>query len=472
MAEKYDAVVIGAGLGGLVSAALLANEGYKVALVEKMKGLGGAAVAIPIMDIETEFGFHGVTNGGSLVRVLDALGLSEACPMITLSPNFAIYRDGTIYDAPSKIEDYASFGYIPEADRPELMKILEEIKATKFSDCEAYDLTSWHDWVNKRTQSQAVKDWLGILANIPLTEEHLSNISAGEALRTAGDALRVGEWSVYPKNGSLNEIHRTLGKFIQEKGGDIFLKTSVQEIKIKKDVACGIIASNANGILDIDADIVVDTLPVWEVLRLVNSEVFPRWFVERLHFLEDHLQDAPSASFGITCVCKKPLNEYKTSVLLDGTETTMAAAPSYLRWLACPTNWYPEEARHGLHLWQYGPVTPRSYVSFLRQRPSIFEKEKANLWKEIYTMFPDFKEEDIVWSGGGLIARTDCTLKFPGNAWNQRIDVEAPFVRNLYFAGDTVRGWGVGMDSAASSAILASQRITGKDLGLWVVPED
>lgn len=472
MAEKYDIVIVGAGLGGLVSGALLTKKGYKVCIVEKQKGLGGAAVAIPIMGIETEFGFHGVTNEGSLVRTLDNLGLSEQCPMITLAPNFAIYRDGVIYDAPSRIEDYKDFGYIPAEDREPLMKILEEIKATKFEDCAQWDLTSWADWVGARTDSEPIKDWLGILANIPLTEEHLSNIAAGEALRTVGDALRVGEWSVYPKNGSMNEIHRVLGEYITGNGGVIKLRTAVHEIKIAKGAATGVIASDAGGLVDIDADMVIYGNAIEDLFQFVGRENFPHWFVERVNLLQEYLFDAPSASFGITCVCKKPLNDYCTAVLLDGTEPTMAAAPSYLRWLSCPTNWYPKGKFGDLHLWQYGPVTPRSYVHFLKERPSIFEKEKANLWKEIFTMFPDFKEEDIVWGGGGLIPKTDCTLKVPGNAWMQRIDVAAPAVKNLYFAGDTVRGWGVGMDSAASSGILCAQRIAGEDLGMWVVPQD
>jgi len=39
--ETYDAVVIGSGIGGLCSDALLAHWGYKTLVVEKLSRIGG-----------------------------------------------------------------------------------------------------------------------------------------------------------------------------------------------------------------------------------------------------------------------------------------------------------------------------------------------------------------------------------------------------------------------------------------------
>ena len=41
--KKFDAVVVGSGLGGLAAGALLAKAGYSVCLLERNFSLGGAA---------------------------------------------------------------------------------------------------------------------------------------------------------------------------------------------------------------------------------------------------------------------------------------------------------------------------------------------------------------------------------------------------------------------------------------------
>jgi len=43
MAEKYDAIVIGAGHNGMAAAQVLANENYKVLVLEKNNYVGGMA---------------------------------------------------------------------------------------------------------------------------------------------------------------------------------------------------------------------------------------------------------------------------------------------------------------------------------------------------------------------------------------------------------------------------------------------
>ena len=43
--KKYDAIVIGAGMGGLTAAALLARKGRKILLLEKEGQVGGYVVS-------------------------------------------------------------------------------------------------------------------------------------------------------------------------------------------------------------------------------------------------------------------------------------------------------------------------------------------------------------------------------------------------------------------------------------------
>jgi phytoene dehydrogenase-like protein len=55
---RYDVVVIGAGLGGLTAAAILAREGRKVLIIERSNSVGGAASSYKSGDLFVEGSLH------------------------------------------------------------------------------------------------------------------------------------------------------------------------------------------------------------------------------------------------------------------------------------------------------------------------------------------------------------------------------------------------------------------------------
>ncbi|MBI5129275.1 MAG: NAD(P)/FAD-dependent oxidoreductase [Rhodopseudomonas palustris] len=55
---RYDAVVIGAGLGGLTAGAILAREGRKVLVIERGNSVGGAASSYKVGDLFVEGSLH------------------------------------------------------------------------------------------------------------------------------------------------------------------------------------------------------------------------------------------------------------------------------------------------------------------------------------------------------------------------------------------------------------------------------
>ena len=58
MADQYDVIVIGAGLGGLTAAALIARAGRKTLLVERNELVGGAASTYRFGDLVVEASLH------------------------------------------------------------------------------------------------------------------------------------------------------------------------------------------------------------------------------------------------------------------------------------------------------------------------------------------------------------------------------------------------------------------------------
>jgi phytoene dehydrogenase-like protein len=56
--SRFDAVIIGSGLGGLTAGALLAKAGYSVCLLERNSGLGGAASCYKVGPLTIEAALH------------------------------------------------------------------------------------------------------------------------------------------------------------------------------------------------------------------------------------------------------------------------------------------------------------------------------------------------------------------------------------------------------------------------------
>jgi all-trans-retinol 13,14-reductase len=80
MEKEYDFVIIGSGLGGLYSAAILAKEGYSVIVLEKNRQLGGCLQIFSRDKVIFDTGVHylgGLDKGQNLYRYFDYLGLMD-----------------------------------------------------------------------------------------------------------------------------------------------------------------------------------------------------------------------------------------------------------------------------------------------------------------------------------------------------------------------------------------------------------
>ncbi|MGX9389916.1 phytoene desaturase family protein [Nitrobacteraceae bacterium UC4446_H13] len=93
----YDAVVVGAGLGGLTAAAILARAGRKVLVIERGNSVGGAASSYKVGDLFVEGSLHETSNprqpSDPKHNVLDRAGVRAAVEWIP-SNNFYEVRGG------------------------------------------------------------------------------------------------------------------------------------------------------------------------------------------------------------------------------------------------------------------------------------------------------------------------------------------------------------------------------------------
>jgi len=78
--EKFDILVIGSGMGGLVCADILGKEGFKVGVVEKNKQIGGSLQTYARDKVIFDSGVHylgGLAKGQNLYQIFQYLGIMD-----------------------------------------------------------------------------------------------------------------------------------------------------------------------------------------------------------------------------------------------------------------------------------------------------------------------------------------------------------------------------------------------------------
>lgn len=103
--KKFDAVVIGSGLGGLTAGAMLAKAGYSVCLLERNFSLGGAASVYKVGALTIESSLHQTSDPRNprdvKHHILSHLGILDEIEWKTAGPLYTV-RGGPL-DAPFEL---------------------------------------------------------------------------------------------------------------------------------------------------------------------------------------------------------------------------------------------------------------------------------------------------------------------------------------------------------------------------------
>lgn len=447
MSEKYDCIIVGAGIAGLLTGAALAQGlGLKVLMLEKTPILGGRSSVIEKEGYLVDSGIHVIRyckKSPTAVIFKKFLGKKEKLDLIELG-DAKLFSDGVWYDYPLSAAAIETTSFFNEQERGQFKKILgEEIISAK---PETLMDTNVKEWINETEQKYGIQPgpariFLETLARFMLVSYgNLEKLSVGELIAGIQLGLKAGKGACYPSGGWKSFIEGLAEKI--KINGEIRTKTKVEKVIIENKKVVGV---SVNGKV-IKASFVIVNIPSQEIFTVLDESMFPKEFVEKCKNL------LPTAGISIDYGLKQKVSDFKGSVI-SSDPFTMSIFTS---------NIDPSVAPEGQQLYTIFQPTPIDIVKDKVKSDELV----AKIEKLLEEMFPSFVQS-VKWKRIVKWPMVDGAIPFIDQHRNKRPNVKSDTIEGLYFTGDTYNGPGTGGEIAHASAELCIQTIM-KDLSLEI----
>jgi len=279
----YDVIVVGAGPGGSVCAALLANKGMKILLIEKNDRPGGKAMTVSNRGYTYEL--WPVTGGPRLNSnfevVLKELGLA---PELSSPETYVtLYRQNSSgkYDpfaqaqpddpkavSPENILGFLSWLEIQPNEMASLTRYTAETAALTPGELEALDNISFHDYLSRYDLPESLYSYIAAQCNVVFVLP-LEQLAASEGIKTMNEMAADG-FGFYHRGGYGRLFERCV-ESIEERGGDIVMGVKVKKIEVRDGKISGVSTDKGS----FTAPIVVSNAGIQPtVIRLVGEDHF------------------------------------------------------------------------------------------------------------------------------------------------------------------------------------------------------
>jgi phytoene dehydrogenase-like protein len=115
--KRYDVIVVGAGISGLLAALTLSKHGKKVLVLEKRQHLGGNCNSYMVDGYQVDTGAHAITHliEGPLKRLMD--NYFDFLPVFEEYGHYYVRTENTFVKVPSNLKDFVTFDVLPRKDR-------------------------------------------------------------------------------------------------------------------------------------------------------------------------------------------------------------------------------------------------------------------------------------------------------------------------------------------------------------------
>lgn len=420
--ERYDAVVIGSGFGGLTCAARLAMAGLSVLVLEKHSKIGGYVQYFG-RDFTFDSDFHfcgGLGEGGWLRQALEGTGALENLTLFPLDPAYSLILGNEEYPIPGDLARFQELlkQRFPE-DAPNIPHLFQDLctlgrafeednlsplppLVSRYQEATAEELL--RDYL-QNPQAQAVIAGLWLLYGLPPSQ--LSALAFAQ-----GWYQFHGQGGTFYIKGGAQALAKAVADAIEARGGQVIVRQLVTRILVRNHQVLGVELEDGRQILSPIVVANISPHDLWN--RLLPREKAEE---ETLHRLE-RWSIAPSAL--ILHLALETQERVKSHTLVfhrtvdyDASyRDLMSESPSFPSFiLSSPTYSDPDRARSGVQMvliqtlapyersdnWQAPPETHRTpEYRALEAYRNLKESLGDRLIERVKAIYPAIEARAIV----------------------------------------------------------------------------
>jgi len=389
--DRYDVVIIGGGITGLIAAYELVKKGRSVAIFEKTNQLGGVIAPFKVNGCSLEgFYHHLFIRDTAVFNLVKELGINISWHITKLAFQYS-HNEHYSLSCPF---DLFNFHRLSFSEKIRLGKFLARVSLS--FDMDQLAGFSAGDWLTDQVGKNIYRIFFEpmLRAKFGTNADQIGADWIIGRLRIRSGRTWRGEKLGYIKGG-FNCLIEGLAREIAGSGSRIYLDASIERISTNAGSAKGVFLKDGR---EFYSDHIISTVPPEVLLALVDM---PEYYSEKIKQLEYQW------TICIVLAIKKRLTRHywinlmdknlKFNVLIEHTNFQPAAAyGAHILYLAS----YPEKDSH---LW------------------NLKEDELVNMYLESFkVLFPSFREEEIEWvrvfqsKAAGLIYRIGMKENLPG----------------------------------------------------------